>query len=408
MYLNLRPLLPEEERGPSIHLLPFPPGVAKGTQGAAAPSGEHTADTLAQHVGAMQRVIVAGWCLWLVLVLVLVLLLVPCALLFPSACTVTKRKWMWWRAGRTARDRRQLSLKIPAKSATVLVNSDEQVQGLEMLRAYVTAELNLRELVVQTADRNDTKLEATPDARQLGKRLGTKFKPVAAAVKALPSLTVREVGAPRLCDRRAIAIARSRLCMPLLSAIPCPPLFHSSPVRWSCPLVSPVSCAFLCLGSVYIHEHLCSREQSSRVRAWCFNVLGAYSDDVSTCLASSLGGQLRDQGQVSVAGQVVQAHEVHIARKFVGSQDMLEAVVVEDMGGALLLMDMQVDEEALMLSTARDLINRVQKLKKKAGVSPSDELVLAYQVLILQVRLRCDGRIMVPVVCLSGASSLPF
>lgn len=229
MYLNLRPLLPEEERGPSIHLLPFPPGVAKGTQGAAAPSGEHTADTLAQHVGAMQRVIVAG---------------------------------------RTARDRRQLSLKIPAKSATVLVNSDEQVQGLEMLRAYVTAELNLRELVVQTADRNDTKLEATPDARQLGKRLGTKFKPVAAAVKALPSLTVRE---------------------------------------------------------------------------------------------------LRDQGQVSVAGQVVQAHEVHIARKFVGSQDMLEAVVVEDMGGALLLMDMQVDEEALMLSTARDLINRVQKLKKKAG-----------------------------------------
>jgi hypothetical protein len=86
---------------------------------------------------------------------------------------------------------------------------------------------------------------------------------------------------------------------------------------------------------------------------------------------------------MSVAGEVVQADEVYIARKFVGSQDSLEAVAVEDMDGALLLMDMEVDEEALMLSAARDLVNRVQKLKKKAGVSPSDSLVLAYQVVLM-------------------------
>ena len=98
---------------------------------------------------------------------------------------------------------------------------------------------------------------------------------------------------------------------------------------------------------------------------------------------TSGAGQLRDQGQMSVAGEVVQADEVYIARKFVGSQDSLEAVAVEDMDGALLLMDMEVDEEALMLSAARDLVNRVQKLKKKAGVSPSDSLVLAYQVVLM-------------------------
>jgi len=101
------------------------------------------------------------------------------------------------------------------------------------------------------------------------------------------------------------------------------------------------------------------------------------------CVLTSGAGQLRDQGQMSVAGEVVQADEVYIARKFVGSQDSLEAVAVEDMDGALLLMDMEVDEEALMLSAARDLVNRVQKLKKKAGVSPSDSLVLAYQVVLL-------------------------
>lgn len=78
----------------------------------------------------------------------------------------------------------------------MLVSSDLQVRGLEVLRAYVTAELNLGELHVQTADRNDTKLEATPDARLLGKRLGGKYKAVAAAIKTLPSLAVRQVSSP--------------------------------------------------------------------------------------------------------------------------------------------------------------------------------------------------------------------
>ena len=128
--------------------------------------------------------------------------------------------------------------------------------------------------------------------------------------------------------------------------------------------------------------------------------LVTYTDHMSTCLASSLDEQLRDQGQVLVAGQMVQADEVYIARKFVGSKDMLEAVAVEDMGGALLLMDIQVDEEALMLSAARDLINRVQKLKKKAGVSPSDSLVLAYQVMLLPARLGVEGRVPMAVALL--------
>ena len=163
-----------------------------------------------------------------------------------------------WGAGRTARDRRQLSLKIPAKSATVLVSSNLQVQGLEMLSAYVKAELNLRQLHVQTADRNDTKLECTPDARMLGKRLGAKYKAVAAAIKTLPSLVVRQV--------RVLALPGQNLlwCSPVV-----------------CFLLSPgVSSCFLwvraCCTCVIVHQRFISpvrsRESEScvsvRVNLW--------------------------------------------------------------------------------------------------------------------------------------------
>lgn len=221
-----------------------------------------------------------------------------------------------------------------------------------MLSAYVKAELNLRQLHVQTADRNDTKLECTPDARMLGKRLGAKYKAVAAAIKTLPSLVVRQV--------RVLALPGQNLlwCSPVV-----------------CFLLSPgVSSCFLwvraCCTCVIVHQRFIAP-----VRSRVSHVYGY--------VLTSGAGQLRDQGQMSVAGEVVQADEVYIARKFVGSQGSLEAVAVEDMDGALLLMDIEVDEEALMLSAARDLVNRVQKLKKKAGVSPSDSLVLAYQVVLM-------------------------
>ena len=140
-----------------------------------------------------------------------------------------------WGAGRTARDRRQVSLKIPAKSATVLVSSDLQVRGLEMLCAYVKAELNLRQLHVQTADRNDTKLECTPDARMLGKRLGAKYKAVAAAIKTLPSLAVRQVR---------------------VLALPGQTLFWCSPVV--CFLLSPGCVVMFSGGACMFHVRACS------------------------------------------------------------------------------------------------------------------------------------------------------
>jgi len=232
IYLNLRSLLPEEERRPSIHHVAWP----------ASGAGQHD-DGLLRRVTCMQRVVIAG---------------------------------------RRARDRRQLSLKIPAKSATVIVNSEEEVEALMSLQAYITSELNLRALHVQTAGRDDTKLQATPDSRVLGKRLGAKFKHVAAAIRSLSGELVQK---------------------------------------------------------------------------------------------------LYEDGALLVAGEKILLEDVNIVRSFVGEKGgSLEAASVEDMGGALLLMDMEVDDDALMESTARELVNRVQKLKKKSGVSPADSLVIAYQV----------------------------
>ena len=231
LYLNLRSLLPEGERKSSIHHVSWP-----------ASKTDEKDRLLLRSVIRMQKVVIAG---------------------------------------RRARDRRQLSLKIPAKSATVIVNSEEEVKALMSLETYIRSELNLRVLHVQTAGRDDTKLQATPDSRVLGKRLGAKFKSVATAIKALSADSVQK---------------------------------------------------------------------------------------------------LHDEGMLLVCGEQVFLEEVNIARSFVGEKDgPLEAATVEDMGGALLLMDMEVDHEALIESAARELVNRVQKLKKKSGVSPADSLVIGYQ-----------------------------
>ena len=73
--------------------------------------------------------------------------------------------------------------------------------------------------------------------------------------------------------------------------------------------------------------------------------------------------------------------EVHVARRFTGRTGAgLEAASIEDMSGALLLLDVKVDEACLLEAAARDLTSRLQKLKKRAGVAPSDVLTTWFQV----------------------------
>jgi isoleucyl-tRNA synthetase len=100
MYLNLRRLLPPDQRRPSIHLMPFP--ASNQTDG----SGRR--EEVLERMRIMQRVLVAA---------------------------------------RAARDRRGIPVKVPLKSACVLVNTQSHVDALAPLHHYITAELNLRHLV---------------------------------------------------------------------------------------------------------------------------------------------------------------------------------------------------------------------------------------------------------------------
>ena len=83
-----------------------------------------------------------------------------------------------------------------------------------------------------------------------------------------------------------------------------------------------------------------------------------------------------------VANHTVRKEEVQVTRRFTGEAGgRLEAVYVDDMGGMLVLLDVEVGEDAMLEAAGRDLVSRLQKLKKRAGVAPQDKLLLAYQVM---------------------------
>jgi hypothetical protein len=84
----------------------------------------------------------------------------------------------------------------------------------------------------------------------------------------------------------------------------------------------------------------------------------------------------------------------------------MEAVPLEHMPGAMLVMDMGVDEEALVECAGRELVNRFQKLKKQCGVCAADKLLLAFQVLQAPPHTESDkGRAVDSVRAVIGAQA---
>ena len=94
--------------------------------------------------------------------------------------------------GRTARERRTLSLKNPVKEVIVIHPDARVLADVASLGGYVTDELNALQLVTSSDEAEWATLTATPDAALLGKRLGKDLKAVSAAVRALPHAAVRE------------------------------------------------------------------------------------------------------------------------------------------------------------------------------------------------------------------------
>ncbi|MCG8316903.1 MAG: isoleucine--tRNA ligase [Pseudomonadales bacterium] len=78
--------------------------------------------------------------------------------------------------GRQKRNEVRVKTKYPLASLTVVHRNRELLNEIEKLASYVKAELNVKALYFSEAESDYIKLYAKPNARNLGRRLGKKFK----------------------------------------------------------------------------------------------------------------------------------------------------------------------------------------------------------------------------------------
>jgi len=87
--------------------------------------------------------------------------------------------------------------------------------------------------------------------------------------------------------------------------------------------------------------------------------------------------QLQTQGQITLEGHVITAEEMKIQKEYKGDSTKTEAAWDNEV---LTILDLSVDEKMAREGQAREIINRIQKLRKKAGIHPSDPIEVFYGV----------------------------
>eukprot|EP01112_Ceratiomyxa_fruticulosa_P016235 TRINITY_DN4871_c0_g1_i1.p1 TRINITY_DN4871_c0_g1~~TRINITY_DN4871_c0_g1_i1.p1 ORF type:complete len:1147 (+),score=303.12 TRINITY_DN4871_c0_g1_i1:201-3641(+) len=103
-------------------------------------------------------------------------------------------------------------------------------------------------------------------------------------------------------------------------------------------------------------------------------------DKVREALKTLSQSQLREfqkNGKISVLDSEITSEEVKIIRKFKGDSAKQEASWDNDV---LTVLDLETNKDLVEQGLAREVINRVQRLRKKAGLIPSDPIEVFYQV----------------------------
>eukprot|EP01116_Phalansterium_solitarium_P017049 TRINITY_DN4111_c0_g1_i2.p1 TRINITY_DN4111_c0_g1~~TRINITY_DN4111_c0_g1_i2.p1 ORF type:complete len:1065 (+),score=428.48 TRINITY_DN4111_c0_g1_i2:171-3365(+) len=85
--------------------------------------------------------------------------------------------------------------------------------------------------------------------------------------------------------------------------------------------------------------------------------------------------KFRADGQIEISGHTITSQEMVILREFKGDTKKFEAAY-DDL--TLIVLDLTVDEKMRQEGVAREVINRIQKLRKKAGVHPTDPIEVFY------------------------------
>jgi len=226
LYKNLRLLVPKEQRMDSVHFLPFPEADLALVD-----------ERMELKVRRMQSLV---------------------------------------QTGRTARDKRGISLRTPIRSCTVMCPNKELTDDIEELKNYVLEELNVRSLTCTQEEGDMVVRSAAPDNTILGRRLGKAFREVGLAIKELTNAD-----------------------------------------------------------------------------------LMTYERD----------------GKLEVAGHMLSGDDLKIARAFNGDTETMQAESYEDV---LALFDCGLDDALRQEGAAREIISRVQQLRKKAALSVEDNVEIFF------------------------------
>jgi isoleucyl-tRNA synthetase len=87
--------------------------------------------------------------------------------------------------------------------------------------------------------------------------------------------------------------------------------------------------------------------------------------------------QFQVQGKIDLQGHTITTEEMLIERQYKGDQTKTEAAWDNDV---LTILDLTVDEAMAKEGQAREVMNRIQKLRKKAGITPIDPIEVFYTV----------------------------
>ena len=87
-----------------------------------------------------------------------------------------------------------------------------------------------------------------------------------------------------------------------------------------------------------------------------------------------------ETGTITLAGHVLTAAagDLSVGREFKGDKEQYEADVTP-CGGLMAVMDMRPDAELLAAGTVRELVNRVQKLRKSSGLAVEDKVHVYFE-----------------------------
>ncbi len=114
--------------------------------------------------------------------------------------------------------------------------------------------------------------------------------------------------------------------------------------------------------------------------------LGAKAGEVNKAIAAlshSALAAFKESGSITVGDMAFNAEEIILSWEFTGDSKSYEAV---SQGDLLVFVNATVDEGLVQEGLAREFVNRVQKLRKKAGLLPSDSVEVFYEAAVQQDR----------------------